>query len=143
MEPSDIRYAYGAYMIGGFSEDLFPKGMTPKQFTELFFDRTDLFDMEHVVEFSGRPIGIIAAHGNEDVFEPHAHWFSWATPRQILQGSAKYLDKMRQHRWGVIHIPEERKNFMLHLAKYGLVRPVGKFDHHPKGRSYVYETITR
>ena len=142
MAAEDIRYLWGAYVMGDIGE-FFPKNMNPTQFTEMFFDAADRFDMEHIVQVKGRPIGLIIAHVNEFKFEPHAVWFNWATPRQILQGSAKYLDKMRRDRWGLIHVPEEFRGFMLHLCKYGIVRKVGRYQFHPHGEHHVFETVER
>ena len=128
--------------MGDMNEKLFPPNMNPKQFTELFFDLLDAFSTEHVVEAEGRPIGIIAAKQQGLAFEPHAVWFQWATKRQILQGAAKYLNKRREE-WGLIHVPSEYRGFMMHLTKYGVVRPVGQFLYHPEGQYYVFETVRR
>ena len=138
-----MRFAWGAYAMGYFPA-MFPKGMSAKQFTEMLFDVLDLFASEHVVEDNGRPVGLIAAKGEDSFFEPHAQWFPWATSRQILAGSAKYLDKQRRAgRWGLIYVPADHRDFASHLCRYGLLRSVGQFMHHPQGQRYVFETVRR
>jgi len=87
------------------------------------------------------PIGIIAAITKGSVYEPHAEWFAWASPRNILRGMVAYLQKSRYRPLGVliVHCLSDSVVFFRRLKSYVPLNYVGKIpDGDPAGRGADY-----
>ncbi len=130
------RHLFAAYQMGGTTPilDLLPDRMNPTEFETMMTDHLSIFDKIWAVN-GERPLGIIVTRGAEI----HALWYGWATPRQRLEGSARWLDEYRKKNWGIVVIPSEQMDFFNRLKDYGLLVRVGTFAHHPEGRKAVYE----
>ena len=122
MTESDFRWLWAAYRKGGF--ETLPENMDIDEFTAAAFDHLNRFTEQFVVE-TDRPVGLILTLTDGYRFEPHAIWFPWASRRNILEGTLKFLSQERRDRLGIIYMAMEFKRFLEQLARYGVIRRVG------------------
>lgn len=78
-----------------------------------------------------RPVGIVMAYPRSlTTMEPHVRWFPWATPRNRLECSLRFVERERKKsNLFLITKPEERKFWQV-LCRYGVLRPIGKVYNH-------------
>ncbi|MGI9411545.1 MAG: hypothetical protein ACR2OV_15810 [Hyphomicrobiaceae bacterium] len=119
---SDFRWLWAAYQKGGL--EAIPRDLDTAQFIAAAFGHLEKFSEQFMVE-TDRPIGAIVTLTNGYLFEPHAIWFPWASPRNKLEGALKFLSQERKDRLGVIYMDLDRKRFLEQMARYGVLRRVG------------------
>ena len=95
-----------------------------------------------------RPVGVLISRNGGQHPAIHALWFKWATARQILECSSKYLCLLRdEHTMGFVqHEVENRQydRFFDHLTDVGLLRRVGMVKHfHEKDKDVRLYQMTR
>ena len=119
-----MRWLWAAYQKGGI--ELVPRDLDMRQFEAAAYGYLEGFSEQFIVE-SKMPVGVIATLTDGYRFEPHTDWFPWATPRNILEGSVKFLSNERKDRVGIIymHDTEKNKTFLNQIARYGIIRRVG------------------
>ena len=130
-EPEDLKWLWGAYRKGGV--DL-PEGLTPQDFREKAADMLAGFDEAYLLEID-RPVGVVGVGftDGERVFQPRALWFPWASSRDKLTATLRFLREMGKERVGMIFSEPEDKSFLEHVCRYGVLRRVGKvYDMGPK-----------
>ncbi len=125
-----MRWLYVAYVKGAFKA---PEGMSPLEFDEwMGASLRAMFGMVYALTapFDGedRPVGLVAAHEKDHRIEPHVIWFPWATPRNKIECSVKFLHSMRFTNVIVIYTPKEDRRFYDHLLRYGMMKVVGPID---------------
>lgn len=74
--------------------------------------------------------------------EPHVFWFPWASPRNKIEGTMKFLNVMRKAWTTIIYSEETNRKFFKHIEKYGVIRQVGKIHNYfPNGEdASVFQT---
>ncbi len=82
------------------------------------------------------PVGIVIGKIDDNRLEPHVFWFPWATPRNMLECTIKFLDTMRKA-WTIIIFSEEKNHkWFKKIERYGVIRQVGKIDkYYPNGET--------
>lgn len=119
---NDFRWLWAAYKKGGM--DGIPPDLDMDQFIAAAYGHLEKFTEQFIVE-TDRPIGVIVTLTDGYKFEPHAIWFPWASPRNKLEGSLKFLGTERKDRLGIIYMDIEEKRFLVQLTRYGVLRRVG------------------
>ncbi len=61
----------------------------------------------------------------DHLIEPHVVWMPWATPRQILEGSLRFILDQRVDREIAVYGERQFSPFWVRLAQYGLLSRVG------------------
>lgn len=155
-----LKYCWAAYRRGCFDYLVAP-GLEATEFTNRFLNMA-----AGVVSRGGEivvcigptpngeiPIAVVAI--NYDGFDlpypaafPHAEWFPEASDRNKIEAGLQFFLKLKETKRGVILVrhtrgkktPEVR--YYEHLAKYGIVRPVGHMrDYYEPGVSaMIFET---
>lgn len=127
-----MRYLYASYKKGGF-EDVFPEGLSVSEADAMLRQYFSTVFNPHII-FTTKPIGI-ASYVDTDPwlrvsgYVPHVHWFKWATPREILAGTAKIILEAKKPLF--IWSEKKHKGFYEHVMRYGLLKRAGtleKFD---------------
>lgn len=92
-----------------------------------------------------REVGILAALPSADryLLTPRVIWFPWASSRNRLECSLKWLTEARKTTMPVFHVDEALRGFFRHLCRYGVLREVGVEHHVPRpGRtSWRYQAV--
>lgn len=115
--------------MDGFPVVNFPRHMTPNQFLEMFRDFLEFFNDVTVVEADDRAVGWILGQGNDKEVSPHTAWLPWSTPRQQLEGMARYLEETNRRKGIIVRVPDTEKRTMEHFQDMGLLRRVGTLHH--------------
>lgn len=75
-----------------------------------------------------KPLAIVVAGERDNIVEPHAIWFSWATDRNKLEAGLAFLDQLRKNgKIALVTTPKGTKDEAFHhrICKYGVARCVG------------------
>jgi len=122
--------------------------MEDEEFQTLMSQTFSLYDEVLIIEdrnirFGAEfgPVGMIAAAVRGSVYEPHATWFEWASPRNILRGMVAFLQKNRYRKLGVlvVHCLADSASFFRRMKAYVPLNYVGKIpDGDPAGRGNDY-----
>lgn len=131
MNDDGIGWLHAAYKSGAFGA-LFPPSMSSSEFREeavRFLKRQQHAWIVYARMRKGReryPVGLVIGSSNGHRLYPHALWFPWASPRNILEGVLGFLRDATEAGYLVI-IPSGRKflPFFTKLMRYGIVRRVG------------------
>ena len=59
---------------------------------------------------------------------PRLVWFPWASVRNHLESSIKFLDEQRKENLILIYDNKKSHSFYVRMAQYGLLKRVGKID---------------
>lgn len=133
MQDGDLAYAYAAYKQGAFPG--MPEGLRPRGFDLKFYEAAafveEIYTLTARHDGGRRPVGLILARIAEEPdmaprIEPHLLWFPWATPRNKLETSVKWLAEMRLKYLVLIMTPLKDKIFFTHLCRHGVLRVIGK-----------------
>lgn len=89
------------------------------------------------------PVGVMCGQVIGNTYEPHAEWFEWSSPKNILRGTVAFLQKSRYRHIGVIvvHALNDSTAFFRRLRKYVRLYYVGKIpdgDRAGRGDDYIY-----
>lgn len=124
---------YLAYRGGTF--DNLPggpdKGLSKEEFSRKAIEAIARWDDAIILE-AGKPVGLavvhlLGLHGLVNIF-----WFPWASPRNKLETTLKFILDHKRH----IHLmaASGEKRFFDHLYRYGVVRGIGvsmRWDDNP------------
>lgn len=97
---------------------------------------------------SGRgPVGLVGVHSDGWKYEPHAEFFFWASPKNILKASVCFFQMTRNKRnVGVCLVKSllDSKNLFDKCAEYGVLHYVGKIlNGDPRGDEYLFSVKGR
>ncbi len=115
--------------------------LTPEEFSDAYepwlasFEKMSMLE-DFNTEFEDRtgPVGLVVAHFDGWVLEPHVNWFPWVTKRNILRCSVAYLAVVAYSRKiGVIriHSDTDTSAYFERLSEY---LPIARCGHIPHGR---------
>ena len=144
-EPKDNGFLWVAYQKGSF--DL-PEGLTENEFLVAAAKKFNS-PLVWVVEDdskqfkSGRgQVGLITIKTDGWMFEPHVHFFKWATRKNILRAAVAFFHMMRNTKTvGCCLVRTIKKDFsfMKHMEKYGVLYLRGKVPNgSPKGDVFIF-----
>ena len=133
MQAGDLAYAYAGYRQGAFPG--MPEGLKPREFDVAFYKAAVQWEEIYALTVKHtngrRPVGLMLARITEEIgmparMEPHLMWFPWATPRNKLETTVKWLAEMRLKHLVLIMAPLKEKVFFTHLCRHGVLRVIGK-----------------
>lgn len=124
-----------------FDKDI-PQGDFAKEIEKVSVN-TELVIAEDVnKEFKGNgPVALIAIHGNGWKIEPHAEFFRWSSPKNVLRVSVAFFQMVRYRKIGAcaVYTPEIYSGLFNKCCAYGVLHPVGKIiNGDPRGDELVY-----
>lgn len=139
MESGDHKYLWAAYRLGNLdavTEDI--EGMSQADFTAfvgLAFGDAKVFVARRGGEMS--PVGIMLAADIGDWIEPKALWFSWATPRNIIESMVSFIHGSDKDL--VFYGNDQEEKWWTRMGQYGVVRKVGRFFLRNNKRIYIWQ----
>ncbi len=145
-----MKWVYAAYKKGAFPD--VPEGHDGTQFrNELLalYERIgqggEIWILEAPNDVSLKsdinPVGLARASYNQHVMEPHVHWFPWATDRNKVETTLKFLTSMRFRAVSLIHAKEEDAPFFDHISDYQVLRRVGTIhNYYGTENAVLYQT---
>lgn len=129
MDVEDIKYLWPAYKNG---ETPLEEGLSPSDFQGIMEKHIgDNYELSFLVEAPTKkgkfPIGILFANHMGPFLNPTPPvWFSWASPRNKIEGMVKFLNDMRKDYLLAGYCMEKDKRFLEYIARHGIIRRVGK-----------------
>lgn len=72
------------------------------------------------------PMGVAKANISGHRMEIHVHWLPWATRRNVLESTVRFLANMRKEFLVLVFAGDETKKFYEHVSRYGVLKRVGK-----------------
>lgn len=141
----DLKWLWAAYNKGAF-ETVLPKDLERDAFvSQITSALSSLNDLQAIWK-KDRMIGIVPILHRQFITEvyqePDILWFSWATARNKIVGAAKLVLELRKKAPVFVYVPQEDNKFVTHLAKYGIMRRVGKLQQ-AKCELRLFESIRR
>lgn len=149
MADDHIKYAWAAYRRGAFkqAEDYFPDGLDRDSFLVRFVEMANEAMANGIevwtvfgktsygiipialltIQFSRYPVGRLA--------QPHVVWYPEASPRNKIEAGVLMLRELKKESMILIASADDVLPYHRHLAKYGLLRSVGKLrDYRGEGQ---------
>lgn len=161
-QPEDLKWIGAAWAKGALDDydEIFRQEMSPQEFKETFIRHFEENFNAGWTFFAGtediKPIGFAVAWMRGRVMEMGAfEWFPWASPRNILESSANFLDLTRKSVWDmerdvgdplryftVLQFAHMKDNkFYTSLCKRGILRRVGHLtDFYPEAPCVLFQT---
>lgn len=113
------------------------RGLSPEQFHKHALDYAGLMrdsNSDLWIIQTDIPIGIVGVHFDGNLAFPHVSWFPEASSRNKIEAGVLFLSELKKAYLVIITGPEKFSPYWRHLAKYGLLRAVGKIrDFYGKG----------
>lgn len=118
-----------------------------KQVEELSQDKELYMIEDHNKGYKDHgPVGAIAVETDGWKIEPHAEFFKWATPKNILRASVSFLQMARYKKIGCVEVRcvDSSKSLFDHCVNYGVLYFSGKIlGGDPRGTEYIYSVRGR
>jgi hypothetical protein len=140
---------FAAYQKGAFN-DIEP-GLSFNTFADFIiheFGQTEMYvgiaPNSESREHTEIPVGIfIVTRWHNTLGEPHTFWFPWATPRNKIEVTLKFLTEMRRDMTLLLFVREEFVKFFDRMKEYGVVRHCCKLQKiYPDGTGgRLYQSI--
>ncbi len=148
IEDADIRYAWAAYKTGGLSEMGFAKSLTAEQF-KVAFEQTvvTMYPATWAIIANTRkgliPVGFVFgsfAPLNAYLIVMGISWFSWASKRNILEGTVAFFNSIRKEFPWMGYANNKHKKVYEVCCMHGIMRRIGT-SHvvFPDGPAAVFE----
>lgn len=140
---SDIKVLWVAHQknpLPFLSRELDQSGFG-KAFVELSRKNELLMVEDTNSGFSKRgPVGIIAVSSDGWKLKPNAHFFRWASTRNMLRATVAYFQFIRYSRQiGACEVRALNPSLLKKCETYGVVRYVGKIPNgSPSGDEYIF-----
>lgn len=122
------------------------KDLTQEQFAKEISDlatQAELLIAEDInKEYKGSgPVALIGVKSDGWKIEPHAEFFKWATPKNVLKVSVAFFQMARYRKIGVCVVYSLNDSVPLFdkCCKYGVLKPVGQIPNgDPRGDEFIY-----
>lgn len=122
--------------MGAF--EMIERGLSVAEFSNELLDLLEKFQGINV--FMGdRPLGLLVTTESEHRLEPHIEWFPWATPRNKIEHVVNMVNAFRKDRLVLIIAKMEIRDFLVHVAKHGILRRVGTINGYFPENAVVFE----
>jgi len=129
---SDVKWLWAAYRMDGLAN--FPEGMDQASFIEFVVQATAVQQNQggqvlmldaQIFEKQQRfgPVGLASIRYDGNEARPFVDWFPWASRRNKIECGVKLLNDLNKQKLVLFHTGESV--LIGHLARYGLLRPVG------------------
>lgn len=138
-----LPYAWAAYKRGAFDDkELFPEGLNSAEFTDrvreyhalILAANSKLWAVVAHTPHGLIPVGMVGVHYDGNLAFPHVTWFPEASRRNKIEGGVAFIRDLKKTHMVIITGPEKWAPYWRHLAKYGLLRAVGKIrDYYAPG----------
>lgn len=127
-QAEDQRDLFAAYKLAKGKAPYFEENLGPNEFVDALSVLINGFDASFVIQ-AERPLGLVL--GMQDgvlphIMWPHVWWFPWATPRNKIEGTLKFITELRDDFLLLIVGKEDEKDFWVHICKYGVLERIGK-----------------
>lgn len=157
LEAKDVRWLWAAWRKGDLAEFIANAravGLAPPADTRASFDAwvaglVSSFEVYAIAAPNPQapkdePLVIVGLVGIDRVhaaFMPRFWWMSWATARNKIEGSVRFLVDTRKE--GVVLFHERDETFMKHMARYHLTRRVGFIPryYHDRATAHIWRSI--
>jgi hypothetical protein len=107
--------------------------LTNEEFRALF---TEFFRMgEHYIltarasafkSLDGQvPVGLVDTNPEDHRMVPRVMWFPWASARNRIEATVKFLDDHRKEHLVLIYDDEKSHRFFIRMAQYGILKRIG------------------
>ena len=143
IEERDARWVYAAYKKGAF--EVIERDLDPQEFLSQLAVRSN-GSIVYISIADENPVGLgFLVQMNEKLFDLHAVWFPWASPREILAATARFLNDQRNEKSILITSEDKTRANFIHMCKYGLLRLVGKVENYFEGErpAHVFQSVRR
>jgi hypothetical protein len=122
--------------------DEIPKGLEPEEFDkvigELYGRAVNNNANFYVLKANTKlksgdqiaPVGFVVLSNFQEVLYPHVFWMPWATPRNKMETSVRFLADLNKEHNVMVIVPKETFGWFSHLGKYGVLRKVGTLLNH-------------
>lgn len=87
------------------------------------------------------PVAVIGVRSDGWKIEPHAEFFKWATPKNVLKVAVAFFQMARYRKIGVcvVHSLTDSVPLFNKCCKYGVLKPVGQIPNgDPRGDEFIY-----
>lgn len=120
--------------------------MSQQQFAEYLEDLSKIKEL-YMIEDHNKgysdvgPVGAVAVESDGWKIIPHAEFFHWATPRNILRASVSFLQMARYKKIGCVEVRsvEGSRALFNHCVNHGVLFYNGKIPGgDPRGDEYIY-----
>ena len=71
------------------------------------------------------PVGLVDTNPDNHRMTPRVLWFPWASPRNRIEATVKFLDDHRKENLILIFDDEQSHRFFVRMAQYGILNRVG------------------
>lgn len=153
LEDGHIKYLWAGYKTGTFDEGgEFEEGLEPMDFTLKFIAMAnDLMgigtEMVTVLADTPRgnvPVCLITIDSNDRIAWPKAFWLPTASARNKIEVGVKFFRDLKKTHVGLVTARTKDQAYYRHLAKFGLLRQVGKIrDYHAPGDDvFLFQTVS-
>lgn len=123
-----------------------PEDLTPDEFVFEMSEEIGRVDKTYLAVGKTRrgeiPIGVSIVNENGHLLEVHAVWFPWASNRNVMEATARFLDEQRRHFTVLMPTLKQYRDNLAYHGRLGLVRSVGKIERYfPDGQTaYLFQT---
>ena len=147
----DMGILWAAYLRDEYYD--FPKDMSQEEFANYVEEISKTTELLMIEDFNSGyknrgPVAFVMVYYPDYWrMQPHAVFFSWATPKNILRASVAFLQKVRYSRTVgvcIIHALQKSKNLFDRCIQYGVLSFVGKMRRgDPRGDDFIYSVRGR
>lgn len=139
----DLKWLWASYKKGGF-DNIIKNGLDRDAFVSQITTIFSMLSTSYGIIDNDRMIGIVPVlnkrFDSEVYQEVDISWFPWATPRQKITGAARVIIELRKKAPILVYVKGKYNKFVTHVAKYGIMRRVGKLRQ-KNGDLYLFESI--
>jgi len=143
----DAKWLHAAYTMRSF-DDFIPEGYSQLEFDEVIKQVLVAFagnsgcvymlEAHHGAKKTTIPVGVLVVRLFEGALWPHAHWFSWATPRNKIEAVVAILQELKKEAPLMIIAEKDMVRFLSHMARYGLLSKSKKLHKFNGKIRYLY-----
>lgn len=136
LEEEDLKWLWAAYKRGAFK--WLPSDMDGQVFKDralkLLATVSEAFVAYAPGHLDDQPVGLISlAIDQHDNYEVHVEWFPWATARNKIEVTAKFLREVGRYKNLVVYSEVKNKRFFERMMDYGILRRVGHVSNFFRG----------
>lgn len=129
-----LSSCWAAAQSGAFKGFNIPPDLKGDEFGDALLEALSVVGQEAVLAFvnygnSRRAVALFTWTGDDRRIQPQVFWFPWASPRNKLEATLRFIDEARRGEKLVLwYVRERDEKFFRHLAFYGMMRFCGRVD---------------
>ena len=129
---------WAAYASGAFPESVLPEGLDKDQFAQAAYVLHDTFALFIAVSKNSAfkdkaevPVAMFALlQRTNEASDPHVVWFPWATARNRIETTLKFINELRRNVTLVIYAQPDDEKFWWRMTNYGVISRAGRIPHY-------------